>query len=256
MDYLRYWSLKEKPFGRDAGRSFFAGVPQREAIARLNYMVVGGMDCGVLLSPSGCGMSTLLRHVARSSGFGDCAVEMLLTRGDQSTIEAVCSDLADVMRLDHRSSDLQSQIDASIDASSRQAVRTVWLVDRCGAEAAMLARWLMDRDRRFSVVMGTVPESASHLAVTLGSCPLRIELPALSLEETANYVRHALYMAGTSSEIFTDTAIVRMHEIGEGRIGVMSSVAELAMAVGAAHNVDQINADMLEVVQEELVRAA
>ncbi len=256
MDYLKYWSLFSPPFGRHAAQRFFAASSQREAMARLHTLVAGGLSSGVLLSPRGCGMTTLLSHVAGSSGLGNCAVEMLMTRGDQADREQVWSDLADALRLGYRSADLPEQIASVIEAGSRQSVRTVWLIDRAGQSAAAVARELLDRDRQFSIVMGIEPQSGHQLAISLGICPLRIELPPWSLHDTIDFVRSAMHTAGGTPDVFTDAAVVRLHEIGEGRVGVIASVAELVLVVAATHQATTIGPDIVEAVQEELVRAA
>lgn len=256
MDYLNYWSLFAPPFGRHAARRFFAASVQREAVARLHTLVAGRLTSGVLLSPSGCGMTTLLRHVADSSGFGDCAVEMLMTRGDQNDRGQVWRDLADAMRLGYRSADLAGQIESVIDAGSRQSVRTVWLIDQAGPKATAVARQLLDRDREFSVVMGTDPQAANRLAISLGYCPLRIELPAWPLSDTIDFIHDALRTAGATRDVFSDPAIVRLHEIGEGRVGIIASIAELALVIAASQHLGPIGPEVVEAVQEELIRAA
>lgn len=201
-------------------------------------------------------MTTLLRHVSRTSGFGDCAVEMLLTDGGQNDAGAVCTELGRALGITCRGSRMADAVDAAIGASSRQSVRTIWLIDGCGSVAAETARRLIDRHSMFSVVMGTRPEAAHRLSVTLGYCPLRIELSSLGLDDAQEFIRHGLYLAGGSRELFSDTAIVRLHEISEGRIGIMSSIAELALMVGAAGDCGRITAEMVDAVQEQLVRAA
>lgn len=256
MDFLKYWTLRDNPFGRKSGRRFYAGAPQREAIARLTCLVSSGMTSGILLSPSGCGSTTLMRHVARSSGFGDCAVEMLWTGGQQDSVAGVYAELSAAMRLEHSSAIASEQVASAMDVTTRQSVRTVWLIDGCNSITATVARSLLDANRSLSVVMGTTPEAANQLLISLGHCPLRIELSELDLDETAAYVRHALYMAGCSEPVFSDSAIVRLYEIGEGRLGIISSLAEFALMVGASNQVQQINPSLIEAVQEELVRAA
>lgn len=256
MHYLAYWSLTEPPFGEHSSKRFFAGGAQREAIARLHCLIAGGISSGVLLSPSGCGATSLFRHVAASHGFGDCAVEMLLTNGDQPTRERVAVDLSGAARLRPCGGSRAEQLDWAIAATSRQGIRTVWMIDGCNKQAAEFARSLLDRRHRLSVVMGTEPEDAGRLAITLGHCPLKIELPPWELSDTTAFVKHALITAGTQRQIYSDAAVVRLHEIGQGRVGIISSVAELAMIVGAAKHVDQISPELVEAVQEELVRAA
>lgn len=256
MEYLRYWSLLEKPFGRDASARFFYGPAQREAIARVHYTVAGGMSCGILISPPGCGMTSLLRHIARSSGFGDCAVEMLLTRGEAASTSDIFRALARALRINTTAKTLETDVRAAISATSRQSVRTVWLIDGARDAATRVARSLIDTDDLFTVIAGTSPEYATRMAVNLGACPLKIELPPLSLEDTGRYLLHSLYAAGCNHAIFADPAIVRLHEISGGQLTRLSQIAELALLVGAAKNVKQIQSDLLEAIHDELVQAA
>ena len=232
---------------------FFAAGPQREAIARLDTLIAGGMPAGILLSPSGCGMTTLLRHVAGSSGFGACAIEPMITRGDQGDPRRVYRDLADALRLGVRNGDARDSVHAVVDAGTRQSVRTVWLVDRAGTAAATVARELLDLGQAFSVVLGTDPAAAPRLAVRLGHCPLRIELTPWSLGDSIDFVHAALRRAGARGTIFTDTAIVRLHEIGEGRVAVIAGMAEWALIIAASHRLPRIGPDVVESVEEELI---
>lgn len=236
-----------------AERHFFSAGPQREAITRLHTLIAGGMPGGILLSPAGCGMSTLLRHVAGSSGFGDCAVEPLITRGDRDDPCRVYHDLADAMRLGLRTGDPREHVFAVIDAGTRQSVRTLWLIDRAGTAAATVARELLDRGQALSVVLGADPAAAPALAARLGYCPLRIELTPWSLGDSIDFVHEALRRAGSRQTIFTDTAIVRLHEIGEGRVAAIAGVAAWALIIAASHRLPRIGPDVVESVEEELV---
>ncbi len=256
MDYLRYWSLLEKPFGRDAAKRFFYGPPQREAIARLHYTVAGGMSCAILASPAGCGMTSLLRHIARSSGLGDCAVEMILTRGDAESPAEVFQSLASSLRIASPTINVEADVRAAISATSRQNVRTVWLIDGAREAVARVARSLVDGDDLVTVVAGTVPELATRIAINLGACPLRIDLPPLGLEDTGRFLLHCLYTAGSSKETFADPAIVRLHEISGGEMKKLSHLAELALMVGAAKGVKRIQSELLEAIHDELISAA
>jgi type II secretory pathway predicted ATPase ExeA len=256
MDYLRYWSLLEKPFARDSAKRFFLGPPQREAMARLHYTVAGGISCAVLTSPAGCGMTSLLRHASRTCGFGDCAVEMMLTQGKTDSPLEVFQSLARSLRISWSPESVEADVREAISATSRQFVRTVWLIDGATECSAKIARSLIDRDDLFTAVLGSTPELATCMALSLGACPLRIELPPLDLEDTGRFVTYALHTAGCSKPIFADPAIVRLHEISSGKVKQLTQLAELALLVGAANRVSKIQSELLEAVHEELVQAA
>ncbi len=263
MDYLNHWSLESNPFGRREASPFFVGTPQRETIARLHCLISGGLISGLLVAQSGCGMTTLLQHVSLSAGFGDTAVQMILTGGRPGDRDEVWAQIAGQLRIHVGSvKELETKVTESIRSLSRQGVSTIWLIDDCDEISASVARTLVQQDRHFSVVLGVTPSQAQVACLAIGQCPLRMDLTPLSLEDSIRFVQSSLRQAmrvvaaRNESAVFSDAALVRLHELGEGRMGWIGRVAELALMIGAAHGIEQIDVDLLESVQAELVRAA
>lgn len=265
MDYWKHWSLSSPPFARsrerDLGADFYCGTPQREAIARLHYLIGGNLDCGLLIADAGCGLSSLLDHVSQSTGIGDTAVETVLTSGNNGSEADAWERLASVMRVRSSGAGVSHDVQMQAKLLARQDVRLVWLVDGCDAFAARVARTLMNSSA-MTVLLGVNPDDAREVCVEVGQCPLRMDLSPFSLEETSRYVdwaiRNVRVATNQSSrdQVFADTALVRLHELSEGRIGWIGKIAELALMIGAAHQMNRIDVDLLESVQGELVRAA
>lgn len=257
MPFYEKWSLKRAPFSRfSAADAFFSGCSQREALARLHYMVESGQSCALLISSWGCGATTLLRHVAGSSGFGDTAVDVVMTNHQGKKADDAFRSLAVQLGASDRADRLWRNVLERTIASARQQVRTLWLVDDATPEAAQWARRLTSENRWVTAVITSEPESVGGIMGNLGACPLRIDLEPLSLQDTLNYINHAITAAGGHGEIFSDSAVVRMHELSEGRIAVVARLAELAMQTAAGHGLQKINSDLVEAVQSEFVRAA
>lgn len=256
MSYQKYWSLSKLPFGRpESSDDFFAGRPQREAIARLDYLIRGGHNAGLLIATPGVGQTTLLRRVAESSGFGDCAVDIVRTTAKHRTRVELLQQLAIRLGSTRLISDGYRQVCDRITASGRQRVRTVWLIDGSTSIAADVAASLSAECPWLTTVVGCTPEKALKIAAAMGGCSLRIDLDAFELTDTMSYVRHQVSAAGGTSKIFSDAAVVRLHELSEGRVAIIARLAELALPVGAAQNDTQINADVIETVQYEVVSA-
>ncbi|MEM9645572.1 MAG: hypothetical protein AAF989_11325, partial [Planctomycetota bacterium] len=238
---------------------FFAGTPQREAIARLHYLVAGGLDAGVMISETGCGLTTLLQHVSQSTGFGDTAIQTILTRGKVQTAEEVWTQLANQLRLPSQQN-ASSAVIHQCRALSRQLVRPVWFMDDCTETSASVARTLIESDAQLTVVLGTSIETAREACLQIGQCPLRIDLPPLSLEDSIRFTDWSLRLVRLPESkppaYFTDTALVRLHELSEGRMGWIGRIAELSLMIAAAHQMRHVDVDLLESVQGELVRAA
>ncbi|TWU65779.1 MULTISPECIES: hypothetical protein [Crateriforma] len=262
MDYLKHWSLHSNPFGRCAEVGFFAGTPQREVIARFHCLVSGAMVGGLLMAEDGCGQTSLLRHLSQSTGFGDTAVQMIMTAGQVDSPDVPWQRIAHQLRLQTTPSKVPGKVIDQIRSLGRQGVRTVWMIDDCDRQTAEVAGELIRRESDLTIVLGVNGESARDCCLALGQVPLRMELPPFSLEDSCRYVRWAMesvVAGGRASEHslpFTDTALVRLHELGEGRIGWIGRVAELALMIGSAHQLQKIDVALLESVQSELVRAA
>jgi type II secretory pathway predicted ATPase ExeA len=257
MSYEKYWSLAKRPFGRpETADDFYPGRPQREAIARLDYLIRGGHGSGVMISPPGVGQSTLMRRIGESSGFGDCAVDIIRTTARQQSRDELLHQLAIRLGSARLISDAYRQVCERVTALGRQRVRTVWLVDGCTQTAAAAAGSLSTECPWMTVVLGCTADQALRIAAGLGGCSLRIDLEPFELSDTIGFVRHQLRVAGGDAEIFSDAAIVRLHELGEGRVARIARLAELTLPVGAAHQSRQITADVVEEVQHEVVSAA
>lgn len=257
MSHYAYWSLQKLPFGRpELADDFFAGRPQREALARLHYLICGGRSSGLLIAPAGAGRTTLLGRVAVSAGFGDCAVDMVRTGARHRSRDELLVQLAVRLGTNPLRGDLFRQVSERIEASARQSVRTVWLLDDATPLAADLAGALADECSWFTAVIGCSPQDALELAAALGGCPLRIDLDAFDLSDTAAFVRHSLAQAGGREDIFRDTAMVRLHELAEGCVATISRLAELALLAGAAQQAREITAELVEAVQFEVIQQA
>lgn len=252
-----YWSLQKLPFGRpETADEFFAGRPQREALARLDYLITGGRSSGLLIAPAGAGRTTLLNRVAVSAGFGDCAVDMVRTGARNRSRDDLLLQLAMRLGTTRSAHDPHQQVAERMMASARQGVRTVWLIDDATAIAAETAGSLAAESPWVTAVIGCTPHNALEIAAALGGCPLRIDVEAFDLSDTAAYVRHAIAAAGGREELFNDAAIVRLHELGEGRVATVARLAELALLTGAGQNAKRVTPELVEAVQYEVIRSA
>ncbi|MGB7328312.1 MAG: hypothetical protein WBD31_25775 [Rubripirellula sp.] len=269
MDYLTYWGLTRRPFAQDDHEFYFAGGSQREVMAGLGYFVAGTWNSAFLVAPQRSGATWLLRQLKQTCGFGDCAAEVVLTSGAnatdctqaaQSLADAMGTALADAPGADNNcETDAIDRISRSVQASSQKGIRTVWLIDDCTAATATLARDLVMADGDLSVVMGTTRQNLRRMTSAFGRCCMQIELDALDVAETFRYIaaglRHADFRSNPHASavkpdepVFTDTAIVRMHEISHGRLAALAAVAEASLQLGAAHQVSVITPGVVETI--------
>jgi len=257
MNFLQHWSLLRSPFAPvTTYDAFFSGNPQREATARVDYMIRSASRSAIMLSHRGCGVTTMLRRLTTTSGMGGTAVQAVMTAGGVNTRRAALARLAVTMSVDPFSDRLAQRIDESIRALGRSQVKTLWLIDRCDAATAEAAAELAGIAPSLAIVLGTTLENAASLQDALDFCPLRIDLDAFRLEDTIGYMRFAVAAAGARLQLFDDTAIVRLHELTDGRVAMIAAMADLALLAAANAGAKTVSASFIEAVENELVRAA
>jgi hypothetical protein len=256
MEYLNHWSLLRKPFAVEDDHVFFAGVPQREALAGLSYFVGHGLPSAFLVAENRCGTSSLLRYVKRMRGFGDSAAEMILTDGIQPSYGAAEAALCRALGYAGAQGEARSQINEALEVTCRQGVQTIWLIDRCCPPAARVARELTQSHPGFSFAIATSPKQTGKLAVELGRCPMRIDLIPLSIEDTIEYLQYCVEHAGGDRRLFPDNAAVRLHEITGGALADLAVAAESALALAASHQMNEVTPAIIEAIDEQVRRAA
>ncbi len=257
MNFLQHWSLNHSPFGPVTSTdAFYAGLSQREAIARLEYLIRSETRSAVMLSERGCGATTLLTRVSGTAGLGNAAVDAVMTCGGVNSSAAALARLAVCLGVDPFGDRVVQRISEVITAAGRNQVRTLWLIDRCDLHTASAAAMLSSTNRSLCTVMCTSSRLAGELQGTLDCCPLRIDLERFELDDTIGYVRYSIAAAGTMDDIFDDAALVRLHELSDGRIAFIAATAQLALMAAASTGAQSVSADCIESVQHELVRAA
>lgn len=257
MNFLQHWSLQRTPFGPvTSTESFYAGLSQREAIARLEYLIRSESRSAVMFSERGCGATTLLNRVSGTAGLGNAAIDAVMTAGGVDSPTAALVRLATGLGIEPSRDRLGRRISEAIAASGRNQVRTLWLIDRCDHHTASAAATLAATNRSLCVVMSTTPEAAVHLRDKLDCCPLRIDLEPFDLDDTIGYVRYAVAAAGAIGDIFEDSALVRLHELSDGKVALIAAIAHLALMAAAGLGERSVTAQCVESVQHELVRAA
>lgn len=261
MDYLEYWSLREKPFAHDASSRFFCGSAQRRVISGIDRLATSDDRSAVLASNPCCGATSLLRRIASTHGFGDRAVELLLTDGRQCSIHGVMLELAGALGFRTESQPILAHIAAAIRASSGESVKVIWMVDHCSLPAARVAGRLLRQVPMFTALL----VGGNKAAFRLGQClcdppshrsPLHLELSPISLSETGTYVRQSLEQVGGRSDMWSDSAIIRLYELSYGRLGRMSAAAESAMMMAARHRMSTVSPAMVEAASAGYSRAA
>lgn len=258
MDYLGYWSLKRKPFtGSGPGFRFFAGQPQREAIAGLHYLVSSQSQIALLVAAPRCGMTRLMQHVRTMRGLGDHATEVIYTSHVANSVGAVEAAVCKALGLGSVPHNPGPVIGRVLRASKDQGIGITWMIDRCDRATVSKARRFAETQKILTMVLGVnSQESAPSVFGAPDHGELMIHLEPLSLADSLGYLRHGLRHAGANASMISDDAAVRMHEFSGGKLADLAAIAESSLALAARYRMNTIRPAVVEAITQHLSKRA
>lgn len=259
MEYLRYWSLCERPFGPAAARFFFAADPQRQAMTWIQHQVIKGQRLSLLVSGGGLGATTLLRQVATHAGFDDCAVEAIYTSGRQNSVDRVYKTLVSALGMATQWDSAGRSVDAiksAIDSARAQRLQPVWLLDEIGKHSLEAVLQLARHGLRMSVVATVTPSLLRRLNKAIGNRVPRIKLQTLSHDDTAQFITHSLQVARCQRDLFSDDAVAAIYQASGGRFRKICQIADQSLMLAAGEKLSQVTRREVETISGASSRAA
>ena len=261
--YQSYWGLGQAPFrGNLDPRFFHQGPTHEEALARLQFLVEEHRTLGLLLGEAGTGKSLILEIFARSLGrVGRQSAKLSLAGLDP---HGFLWQLAGQLGIESASTAatfaLTRAVTDHIAANRYQQRATILLLDDADTarpevsdQIVWLAQLDTSRDARLTIVLAVQPERLYKLDTRLLElADLRIDLEGWDADDTAEFVKQALAKAGRTTPIFSEAALVRLHELTGGVPRRIKQLADLALLAGAGGNMAQIEPSTIDSVYQEL----
>jgi general secretion pathway protein A len=264
--YLQFYGLREAPFNPTPDPKFlFQSTRHREALAQLMYGVSERKGFVVLTGEVGTGKTTLLRallarldrdtHVAyvhnTSLGIEGLLEYMLYDWGVKSSATTHMQRLVELNEflIDQHQKGLSPVL--IIDEAQNLSVETLEAVRQ-------LSNFETASQKLMQILMVGQPELRtklySHeLRQLKQRIGLRFHIGPLVPEETRQYIRHRLRVAGASnSGIFADGAIERITEYSRGIPRVINIVCDHCLLSGFADDKRRIDASVVEETIEYL----
>ena len=116
-----------------------------------------------------------------------------------------------------------------------------------------LAQFDSSPEMRLTIILAGRPEGMKSLdAHLLDLAELRIDIEPWEPSDTEGFVKTSLAQAGQTGPLFAEPAVARLHDLGHGNPRRVSQLADLSLLVGASHHLAQIDADVVEMVCQEL----
>ena len=268
--YEQYWRLTRPPFRNDCDPDFFfRSQTHQSALLKLRFVVREQWGTGLLVAGLGYGKSYVVALLEQEWQQTDSPIvhlryprmnpaEMLsyIAAGlgaDESHIGGGCDDLSRTVR----------QIEIGLARSAQQGRQPIIVIDnahfiedaRVFPALQMLLSYQQQPETRFSLLLVGEPAllgrigQSGPIAELVGATAV---LQPLSAGETADYVAHRLEVAGRTEPAFDQGALCSLFELSGGIPRRINRLCDLALLVGQAEGLEQITADVLEAVAEEL----
>ncbi len=260
--FAAHWKLKSSPFPNSAAAAFYQSPAQSEALARLDYVLENHRRVGLLLGRRGVGKSLLLerlaqkwasrgRQIARISLHGVDARELLWQTAAQLGVNPALDESAFVT---------WRRIEDHLAESALARRPVVLLLDDADEtypdaipQMARLAQCDATGELHLTLILSAHPQRLKRLGRRLlDLVDLRVDAAPWEELDVRNYLAAGLKAAGVAQSIFDDQAVARLFELSGGLPRAVRQVAELALVVGATHELATIGPDVIDAVHGEL----
>lgn len=266
--YERHWRLQRAPFSHDRNpASFFASRSHHSALLKLRYLIDHRRGLGLLVGASGSGKSRLLEAVLPESSATTSPVAMVVYP-QMSSVELlsyIAHKLSgESVAAPTESMDLVLQrLEAVLRMLTSSGRPPVIVIDDAHAIAdrsvlqslQLLLNFQQCEGTDFTLILAGQPELVG-VVQRLPQLDDRVAMPcvlqAFCSVETASYVRHRLHAAGATVPIFSEAALIAIHELSGGLPRRINRLCDFALLVGYAEELTAIDAPQIEGVHSEL----
>ena len=270
--YESYWNLSEKPFlQRIAPGRQYRSQSQQAASLRLKYCIDNGLGLGLLIGQAGTGKSSLLRSFSPTDYHPLVHVVFSLLDAPE-LLRVIASELKADLSTAALAAMTTDALLHSIRSSLRQNTSSGHHTLICIDDAHQLGDQVLtsvvqplmnmsdiDDSIEMSLLLAGQPILSSRLrkhAQISDRIAVTAAVQGFTLTETTDYIRTAVAAAGGDPTIFSEAASARLFEVTGGNPRRLNRLADMALLVGYADQLRQINDAEIDAISHELMPAA
>jgi general secretion pathway protein A len=262
--YESFYGLKEKPFALNPDPAFlFLATPHRKALTMLEYSLANEAPFCLISGEVGSGKTTLIRHLLNNL---DLTFTVGLISNTSLNFGGLLQWICMSFGLEYKDKNEVALYEVFtrflIDeyAKGRRAVLIVDEAQNLGRARLEELRVLSNINADNHLLLQTILVGQPELR-TLIRTPQLLQLAqrisadyhlgALSADESRNYIRHRLRVAGGRIDLFRHAAIKLAYETSHGIPRLINQYCEQALVYGYAEGRQRIDGDLMAQVIED-----
>jgi len=264
--YEEYWRLKEKPFKNTPDPKFFYYSPQhKEALARLRYCIEEGLGCALLSGVFGCGKTIVARTLQKQLS-SPKYVHAFIRNPALSSVELlreIIWQLGKKVDLPHVKTDLLHILEDILLNNFYDGKETVIMIDEAHIiedkevleELRMLLNFQTEEKFLLTLILIGQPEIRQRIAnikQLIQRIAMHFHLDKFPMEETVNYIKHRIEVAGGDYRIFGEDCFEEIYKVSGGIPRRINTVCDLALLTGYLRGEKFVNKDIIIEVGKEV----
>ncbi len=248
MDYLEYYGLKEHPFTNVVDNKFYYNSPQvRDALVKLRYAIDTKKGLAVVIGDIGAGKTTLARRLLEELDEEKYEATLLVIIHSSVSSEWLLKKFAIQLGVDNIASEnkveMLSQIYRRLLEINESGKTAVLLMDEVqmlkSREIMEEFRGLLNMEVSGGKMINLIFFGLSDLEDVLSldeplkqRVAMKITVKPFSEQDTADYIRHRMRVAGCTADIFTDRAMAEVFRYSTGIPRLINTICDNALLEG------------------------
>jgi|GEM_PF-237976 len=263
--YLNYWRLRKKPFENSFEPDFFfLAENTTDVMNRLNYCISEQKQLAALTGDYGTGKTYLVQSLLRKfdkNKYFTISLSVVRKMPGQTTQQLI-SENEDGVFASGSGFDSVQEIKNQLLEKARLGQHSILVID----EAQLVddenifedIRLLLNTNFEYKPVVTVILVGHTSLQQTLANLPqlqqrltVNCYLRPYTDVETAAFIKYRLRQAGCRENMFTEEAMLKIHQIGAGLPRKINNVCDLALVLAFMRRHKPIDNSIIDVINNE-----